>query len=305
MPSAAGAIGWGNANRRGPPLSVLAGGLALLSAVTFAGSTSVQHHAAENAPDGMRGPLALVRHLVTQPLWLVGQVLAIVGLVLHATALHLGSIAVVQPIVISGVVLAVPVRSALSRRWPWPREMVAVVVAAVGLTAFLVASRPSHGTEAPQQGPALAITGIGVLLAVVAALGSRLARHPTRQSFLLGITAGVLFGVVAGLMKAVLHDITTGLVPLVTSWSTWALIVLGVVAVITNQHAYRLARLSASMPVLNVVDGVVAIAFGYFAFNEVPRHSPVYAAVEVLAFAAITLGLFVVARLEDEQAGEL
>jgi hypothetical protein len=37
----------------------------------------------------------------------------------------------------------------------------------------------------------------------------------------------------------------------------------------------------------------------------VPRHSPVYAAVEVLAFAAITLGLFVVARLEDEQAGEL
>jgi hypothetical protein len=284
------------------PVSLVAGGLALVGAVTFAGSTSVQHHAAENAPHGLRGAFALVRHLVQQPLWLVGQVLAVAGLALHAAALHLGSVTVVQPIIISGVVLAVPIRSALSRRWPWPREMIAVCIAAVGLTAFLVASKPSGGRDAPLPEPAILVTAAGVALAVLAGLSSRLARHPTRRSFLLGVAAGALFGVVAGLMKAVLEVLThDGLLATLASWTTWALVVLGCAAVITNQHAYRLARLSASMPVLNVVDGVVAIAFGYFAFREVPRHSPLFLAIEVLAFGAISVGLVVVARLEDEQ----
>lgn len=56
------------------------------------------------------------------------------------------------------------------------------------------------------------------------------------------------------------------------------------------QQSYRLARLSASMPVLNVVDGLVALAFGLVAFSEVPRHEPLFVVVEVLAFAAIAGG---------------
>lgn len=286
-------------------MSLVAGGLALLSAVTFAGSTSVQHHAAEHAPDGLTGAFSLVRHLVLQPLWLIGQALAIAGLALHATALHLGSVSVVQPIVISGVVLAVPVRSALSRRWPWPREIVAVCVAAAGLTAFLVASSPSRGREAPLAEPAILLTCIGAALALVIGLLSRFAPHPTRRSFLLGVSAGVLFGVVAGLIKAVLYLLThEGLLATAASWTTWTLLVLGCAAVVINQHAYRLARLSASMPVLNVVDGIVAITFGYYAYQEVPRHSPLFLAVELLSFAAIAVGLIVVARLEDEEREE-
>jgi uncharacterized membrane protein len=233
----------------------------------------------------------------------VGGVLGRV--VLHAAALHLGSVAVVQPIVISGVVLAVPVRSALSRRWPWRREIVAVCVAAAGLTAFLVASSPSRGREAPLAEPAILLTCIGAALALVIGLLSRFAPHPTRRSFLLGVSAGVLFGVVAGLIKAVLYLLThEGLLATAASWTTWTLLVLGCAAVVINQHAYRLARLSASMPVLNVVDGIVAITFGYYAYQEVPRHSPLFLAVELLSFAAIAVGLIVVARLEDEEREE-
>src|ERR1700712_3118600 len=99
------------------PVSGLAGGIAFLSAVAFACSTSLQHQAAQRAPRAVGGSLQLVRHLFRQPRWLLGQVLSLTGLLLHSVALSLGSIAMVQPIVISGVVLAVPVRSALSRRW--------------------------------------------------------------------------------------------------------------------------------------------------------------------------------------------
>lgn len=56
------------------------------------------------------------------------------------------------------------------------------------------------------------------------------------------------------------------------------------------------------MPVLNVVDGLVAIVFGYYAFQEIPRHSPFFLLIEAFSFAAIATGLVVVARLETEQA---
>ena len=43
-----------------------------------------------------------------------------------------------------------------------------------------------------------------------------------------------------------------GLVGMAGSWATWALVVLGLSGVATNQLAYHSARLSASMPVLNI-----------------------------------------------------
>jgi len=281
---------------------VLAGGVAFLSALSFAGSTSLQHMAAERAPQSARGP-RLVRYLVRRPLWLLGQALSATGLALHATALHLGSIALVQPIVISGVVLAVPVRSALNRRWPWPRELLAVATTAVGLTVFLVASDPSAPTIAPLQAPAMVICVLGAVLAAAAGVIARRARDPADSAFWLGFASGALFGVVAGLIKAVLYVWTHGgWIAVLSSWMTWTLIGLGAIAMINNQHAYRRARLSASMPVLNVVDGVIALVFGFVAFSEVPRHTPLFATIEVLAFATIAAGLFVGSGLEDKHA---
>ena len=100
--------------------------LALLCAATFAVSTSVQHQAASAAPESVTGLLGLLGYLIRRPPWLLGQVLATCAFALHAAALHLGPIAVVQPIVVSGIVWAVPARAALSRRMPSRAELHAV-----------------------------------------------------------------------------------------------------------------------------------------------------------------------------------
>ena len=52
------------------------------------------------------------------------------------------------------------------------------------------------------------------------------------------------------------------------------LVGLGVWGLALNQRTYQRAPLSVSMPVLNVVDVLVAIAFGYLVFGEVPAHGP-------------------------------
>lgn len=278
----------------------LATALALLSAATFAISTSVQHEAAETAPESARGALGLVSHLLRRPSWLIGQLVAIVGFTLHALALHYGPIALVQPIVISGIVLAVPARAAISRRLPSARELRAVSLTALGLAAFLVASSPTAGVHAHIGVRPVLLTGAGAASALGAGLVARLSVRPVRRAFFLGVASGVLFGMVAGLLKLALQEFADGGVSrALTIWPTWVMVVAGAAGVLTNQLAYRLARLSASMPVLNIVDGLVALAFGYLVFEEVPRASPVFLLIEVGALACVGAGLWLVARLGE------
>jgi drug/metabolite transporter (DMT)-like permease len=281
-------------------VNVLAAVLAMSSALTFAVSTSVQHQAAEGAPASARGALGLVAYLLRRPTWLIGQVLAVVGFAMHAAALHFGPIALVQPIVISGIVFAVPVRSAISRRLPSRREVQAVTLTAIGLAVFLVASDPTAGATAGLGAAPLTLTLLGVAVASGAALSARLNLEPRHRAFFLGVASGILFGLVAGLLKLTLQELADGGVGrMMTVWPTWALIVVGAGGVLGNQVAYRAARLSASMPVLNIVDGLVALGFGYIVFSEIPRHSPLYLAVQILALVCVGAGLWLLARFED------
>lgn len=277
--------------------------LALLGAATFAISTSVQHEAAESAPESVEGLLGLLAHLVRRPLWLLGQALATCAFVLHAAALNAGPIAVVQPIVVSGIVWAVPARAAISRHRPSVTELRAVLVTALGLAVFLVASDPTEGERAG--------LGLGTFVFVVSAVGvalvaevaaSRLHHDPRRRAFFLGVVAGVLFGLVAGAVKLTLQQLDDGgLDAMLTSWPPYAVLLAGAGGVLTNQRAYRTAGLSASMPVLNIVNGLTALALGFLVFSEIPRHSPLFLLIEGVALCCMAVGLLLLVRLEERQ----
>jgi hypothetical protein len=274
---------------------------ALGCAATFAISTSVQHQAAEAAPESATGLFGLLAYLIRRPLWLLGQVLATCAFALHALALHAGALALVQPIVVSGIIWAVPARAALSRRSPSFAEIRAVVVTATGLALFLVASSPAEGTDAARGWSsgllALGAVAVGVLASLVA---ETIHHRPRQRAFFLGVTAGVLFGLVAGLLKMSLQALSDGGVGmLLTSWPVWALLAAGAGGVLTNQRAYRVAALSASMPVLNIVNVLTALTFGFTVFHETPRHSPLLLVVEALALGAAGLGLWLLVNLEE------
>ena len=276
--------------------------LALLSAATFAISTSVQHQAAEGAPDSAKGIFGLIGYLVRRPLWLLGQVLATCAFAFHAGALDSGPIAVVQPIVVSGIVWAVPARAAISRRLPSINELRAVVITAVGLAVFLVASNPSAGAPAGLGLGTLSLVLVGALIAVGANVAAaRVHDDPRRRAFFLGVVGGVLFGLVAGLLKLSLQELNdNGWLGMLTTWPVYALLVAGAGGVLTNQRAYRTAALSASMPALNIVNGLTALTFGFTVFSEVPRHSPLFVLIELGALACMAVGLWMLIRLEEQ-----
>jgi uncharacterized membrane protein YeaQ/YmgE (transglycosylase-associated protein family) len=275
--------------------------LALACATTFAVSTSVQHQAAEAAPESASGLLGLLAYLIRRPLWLLGQLLATCAFVLHALALHAGALALVQPIVVSGIVWAVPARAAMNRQMPAWSEIRAVVLTASGLALFLVASSPTQGVVADRGWSSLLVALGAVVLALLATLiAENIRDRPRQKGFFLGVTAGLLFGLVAGLLKMSLEAFSRGGLHLVlTSWPAWGLLLAGAGGVLTNQRAYRVAALSASMPVLNIVNVLTALTFGYTVFHEVPRHSPLLIAIEVVAMSAVSAGLWLLVNLEE------
>lgn len=267
--------------------------LAACSAGGFALSTSLQHHSAEKTPAAVRGTGGLLLHLAGRPWWMVGQLVAVVSFVLHAVALRLGTIVAVQPVVVSGIVLAVPVRAALIRRLPSLGEVVTVGITAAGLAVLLIASQPSAGTSLPNEPVSalgtLAVVGAAGLLALFAARRP----DPHRSATWFGVAAGLLFGLVAGLVKLTFSqlDAASGAGGVLGSWALWAVLVTGLCGVAINQRAYRIARLSASMPVLNIVDVLVALGFGVAVFHEMPRHTAGAAFAQALALGCIGLGL--------------
>lgn len=276
--------------------------LALAAALTVGFSTSVQHHAAGQAPASVRGARGLLLHLSRRPTWWLGQALGFVALLFHALALGYGPIALVQPIAIMGMVFAPPIRAAMSRRWLPRGEAVAVVATFAGLVAFLLATSPEESDVTHGPGTLALVAVLVLVSAGITGLSKRVA-EPAGRAFLLGCAAGLLFGSVAVTLKIAmqaLHD--GGVVGFLASPATYAFVLVGIGGITLNQVAYRTARISASMPALNIVDVLVALLFGYLVFSETPRHSPVALVVELLAAATIGWGLLRLARFEDDAA---
>jgi drug/metabolite transporter (DMT)-like permease len=283
-------------------VTFLAIAFALASAFVTALSTSVQHHAAGRLPESVTSPFQVLWHLAKRPLWLLGQLLGLLGFVFHFLALGFGPIALVQPIIITGIVFAVPIRAAISRTWPERRELVAVVMTAAALAIFLAASDPGQSAREPL-GPPLWL----LILACYAGgwavfFSAKLRRGAVERAFLMGAGAGVFLGMVAVLIKAAQAEMSQqGFLAIVTTWPMYLLTLCGLTGVAVNQAAYRTARLSASMPVLNAVNIMVGLTFGYFVFHETPRTSPIAIFFEVVALATLCFGLWLLASYDDEE----
>jgi dolichol-phosphate mannosyltransferase len=225
--------------------------------------------------------------------------LSVVALTLHAVALSHGSLVLVQPVIVTGVVFAVLIRAALDHGWPSRAEVAWAAATWAGLATFLV------GTGAPSRAvhpPAHAGPAITVLL-VLAATGALLARcrpaGSTGKGLWLGAVSGVLFGLVAVLLKLVLAAVATGPVSAVSGWPLWVMVACGICAVLVNQRAYQSSRLSVSMPLLNIIDVLVALVLAAVVFGETPRLGGLALLVQAAGLMAMGLGVFRLARLED------
>jgi hypothetical protein len=291
-------------------MSVVAYPVALLAAAVFAVAIPLEHRSADKAPDAAgltpRQVVAFARATLRDRWWLGAMGLNAVGFGLHALALHYGSLAVVQPLLVANLLFALPVNHRLRREPVRAVELAWAGVLVVGLGGFLLIA--TAGVPAAQQvvdkGPAIAA---GVLVAVVAATLTVTARRSggSTAATLLGIATGVMFAVTASLLKVNTGLLAQGPLRLLASWQLYALVAVGAIGLLLNQLAYQSGPLSASLPAITVVDPLVAVLIGVAVFDENLRHSPPAIAGELLCLGLLALSGYNLARLEGASAPPL
>lgn len=277
----------------------MATGIAVAAAIAFGWSTALMHHSASGAPVHVSGMRALLEHLIVQWRWLIGMAASLVGLGLHAWALHLGSLALVQPLVVTGLVFSFVFRSALDRRLPSRRVMGWATVTAVGLALFVAAASATRAPASSSTSAAVLMLAGGSIVVAAACIAA--GRAGTKSvGVLLGVAAGVIFGLIAGTLKATTEAAGRG--ELLTSWPLYVLLPLGVAGFLLNQRAYHQAPLSSSLPALNMVNPVVAIGFGIAVFHERPSEQVAAVAIELVGLTGVLAGIFFLARSDEVAA---
>src|SRR5436305_8400370 len=74
------------------------------------------------------------------PLWFAGLGFDVIGVGLQVVALHYGALALVQPLLVSGLIFALVLRHVVSRSWISARELLWAGVLVACLTGFLLFS---------------------------------------------------------------------------------------------------------------------------------------------------------------------
>jgi len=254
---------------------------ALAAAVLYGAGAAVEQRQAAAAPQSSAGRPRLLLRLVRQPLWLLGMVAQIGGFAAHAVALRSGSLANVQMLVAMELVVAVVIVRVWSgrplSRGSWAAAL--TVVAAIAAFLVLTSSGHAHGHGLDHGHPAgrpdfvvaaalgAAAAGCGALVATV--VGLRAAGR--RRAVLLAVAAGLADACSAVVTMAFSHTASHGLVALGTSWTVYALVIVGAANVLLTQTAYQTGRPMVTLPIIAAVTPVASVAIGIGLLGETPR----------------------------------
>lgn len=266
---------------------------ALMASAVFAASTALLHRSAGIVAQaaGGRSLARYVGKTSVHPVWLAGMGGQIAGFGLHALALHDGPLTLVQPLMVTEVVFALPLRQLLEARPPRRGELGWAGLLCAGLAGFLVAATPSEGLpHAPDPVPTVvSVAAVALGMALCAYLGR--SAQGRFAAACLGVGAGLAFAGTAGALKEVTVELGHGAGAVFGDWPVYALAVAGAAGMVFTQLAFRAAPLRASLPAMSTVDTVVSLAIGVAVLDEPFRVSAPSLVGEVVGLVAVVAGL--------------
>jgi drug/metabolite transporter (DMT)-like permease len=271
---------------------------ALAAAVLYGTGAAVEQRQAAAAPQSAAGRPGLLLMLARQPLWLLGIAAQVGGFAAHAVALRSGPLATVQMLVAGELIVAVVIVRVWSGRPLSRAAWVAALTVVLAVAAFLAVTAPGHHPPAshPDYNVAAAlgavVSGGGALVA--AAAGLRAAGRS--RAVLLAVAAGLADTCSAVVTMAFSYVASHGPAALLTSWTVYAVAVVGAGNVLLTQTAYQAGRPMVTLPVIAAVTPVTSVAIGIGLLGETPRTGVTGAVVAGAAVLAASVALACLAR---------
>ncbi|HEY5841790.1 MAG TPA: DMT family transporter [Mycobacterium sp.] len=278
--------------------------LALGAALFIAIGDVMHQRSAHEVTDQPVGHADLFLRLLRDPRWWLGSGVAAIGFALQAAALGLGSVLLVQALLVTSLLFALPIHAYLRHRrltrWEWTWALLLALAVAVIVTV----GNPTEGhSRASLSTWALVAAVLGTLL-VVCVVVANVVRGPA-SAVLLAFVSGSLWGVFAVLTKGVVHLLGDGIGPLLRSPELYAWAAVAIAGTAWQQSSFRAGALTASLPTMAISEPMVASLLGVYVLGETLRPGDAGWLVLVAAIVVMVVAAAALARGEAAAAPEV
>jgi drug/metabolite transporter (DMT)-like permease len=277
--------------------------LAILSALSFAlGSVLQQRGTLQTS--AKEGDPHFLLEIIEKPVWLLGGSLQVTGWVLQAAALDNGSLVAVQSLCALSMVFALPFGKRLTGQIIGRRSIIGATLTLFGIVAFLALGQPQGGIYQPESSAWLAsILFILITMLLLAWLASR--RRGPMSAAMFATAAGISFGFQAAVTKVFVNQIGYGLLVILTTWSTYALIISALAGFGLQQSALKTGFLAPAMAASNAASLTTSVLLGVILFQETLSHDPGRLPPALFALAFAIFGVVLLAFPEHRTPEEV
>lgn len=274
--------------------------LALGAALCIAVGDVLQHRSARTATADEPGHLKLFLQLLRDRRWWLGSIIAGAGFALQAAALGFGSVILVQALIATSLLFALPLSARVAgtrvsgQQWGW------AVLLAVSVAVIVTVGDPTEGLSRASASTWARVAVVLVPILALALFAARRAAGPA-SAVLLGAVAGSLWGLFAVLTKGVVDRLGDGIVALLQTPELYACAVVGLLATMTQQSSFGAGSLAASLPAVSVSEPVVGSVLGIVVLSESLR--PGGAGWPTLTVAVVVMVLATIRLAAGEASG--
>lgn len=258
--------------------------LSLAAAFLFATSASTQQRAARrtllehSGPPPTRPPgrlthmrhlgpnvVRIARRLLRNRLWLTGWLCNICGFLTQAAALHLGSLSVVQPLLVTQLLFALGLTSVLMGRKLRASDLVGGAAICGGLVLLLSVRGAAPLAGAPDR-PRVALALLCAALVTVVLIGIAGNLPPSARAATLGVAAGQFFALSAALTKLTTDDLLhRGIGATAVDWPGYALALTTVLGLLLEQSSFASGPLPSALTAMTIVNPLASYLIGILA----------------------------------------
>jgi drug/metabolite transporter (DMT)-like permease len=252
------------------------------------------------APIQIRHPLQSAAALFRSRLFALGWLIAIVAWILHAGALALAPLSIVQAVLSGGLVFLAVLAERYFGFHLGRQEWLGVTITAAGLAVIGLtgggAIRPQRADLAALIAVESAVFAVGAGLLAISALRRVLARA---EGLLLGLAAGALFGVSDVAIKYLTHA-EGQFHGLVSPWTLTALVA-GIIAFYASARSLQLGPGVEVIAYTSVAANLSAVIGGILVFGEPIGSGPLAIGARLIAFCLVIAGAGMMPSRHAEQ----
>jgi drug/metabolite transporter (DMT)-like permease len=270
--------------------TIVSASAAVVSGLFLATAGVLQQRAASRRSSRDRMSLRLVHSLVTDRTWLAGILSAGLSYGFQAVALAFGPLVLVQPLVVSELLFAVPVSVRMRGLRLRRRDWTAVGAVVAGLAIGIVAADPKKGQPIEPFTVWLpALIGVAALTVLCLVTTRFLEGPPMASAF--ALAGACTMGLQSALYAATIALLKQQGWALFANWEPYALVVASLVGAFLIQNAFQSGPLAASTPVIDATLPLVAIALGVGLFGEHVRTSVLGLTGAIVGIALVIVGI--------------